>query len=217
MDSRKESTALPSSSASASNPPTLSATSSPAKDSAARRSCSKCSRKMSSCANDKHLICLNCRDVNCSVDVRCKECSSWSTEAMLEYVKHQKSLVSKGRKRSSVATPTSTPPSVSPSAAPVQDSVSLSQVVPPVSSIPSLASEEGLKSLVQSVLVSFLSQPNLSLGSNPFVAAPSAEVPNVSNIGSAGGSEDDNLMRGRPVAPSGMVPLPIQEDSLPSM
>ena len=104
---------------------------------------------------------------------------------------------------------------MSPSAAPVHYSASPSQVVPPVTSIPSLASEEGLKSLVQSVLASFLSQPTLSLGSNPFVAAPSAEVPNVSNIGSAGGSKDDNLMRGSSVAPSGMVPPPIQEDSLP--
>ena len=76
---------------------------------------------------------------------------------------------------------------MSPSAAPVQDSASSSQVVPPVSSISSLASEEGLKSFVHSVLASFLSQPTLSLGSNLFVAAPAAEVPNVSTIGSAGG------------------------------
>ena len=189
MDSRKDSIALPSSSASASKPLTSSATSSPPTDSAARRSCSKCSRRMSSYTNDKHSICLNCRDVNCSVDVRCKECSSWSTEAMLEYVKHQQSLVSKGRKRSSVATPTSAPPSVSPSAATVQDSASPSQVVHPVSSVPSLTSEEGLKSLMYSVLASFLSQPTLSLGFNPFVAAPAAEVPNVSTIGSGGGGE----------------------------
>ena len=136
VDSRKKSTAPPSSSAS--KPPTSSATSSPAKDTAARSSCSKCSRRMSSYPNDKHLICLNCRDVNCSVDVRCKECRSWSTEAMLEYVKNQKSLVSNGRKCSSVATPASAPPSVSHSAAPVQDSACPSQVVPPVPLFPQL-------------------------------------------------------------------------------
>ena len=39
------------------------------------------------------------RDVLCSVDVRCKECRDWSTESMLEYLKHKKSLVSKGKKR----------------------------------------------------------------------------------------------------------------------
>ena len=113
---------------------------------------------------------------------------------MLEYVKYRKSLVSKGKKRSSVATPTSAPPSVSP----VTDSARPSQVASPVSSIPSFASEEGLKSLMHSVLASLLSQPS-SLGSNPFVAAPSAEAPNVSHSGSAGGSQDDNLLRGRPV------------------
>ena len=114
-----------------------------------------------------------------------------------------------------MATPTSAPPSVSPSELPVQDSDRPSKVASPVSSIPSLASEEGLKSFVHSVLASFLSQPTLSLGSNPFVATPLAEVPNVSHSGSAGGSEDDNLMRGRLVAPIGMVPPPHQEDYIP--
>ena len=114
-----------------------------------------------------------------------------------------------------MATPTSAPPSVSPSVALVQDSDSPSQVAFPVSSIPSLANEEGLKPFVHSVLTSFLSQPTLSLGTNPFVAAPAAEVPNVSRSGSAGGSEDDSLMRGRPVAPSGMMPPPHQEDAIP--
>ena len=180
MDSRAPS----SSSAAASKPATSSAASSPAKDSAARHSCSKCSRRMSSYANDKHSICLHCRDVLCSVDVRCQECQDWSTESVLECVKYRESLVSKGKKRSSVATPTSAPPSVSPSATPVTYSAWPSQVASPVSGIPSFASEEGLKSLMHSVLMSFLSQPS-SLGSNPFVAAPSTEVPNVSHSGSA--------------------------------
>ena len=67
---------------------------------------------------------------------------------------------------------------------------------------------------MHSVFASFLSQPTLSLGTNPYVAAPAAEVPNVSRSGSAGGSEDDNLMRGRPVAP-GRVPPPHQDDAIP--
>ena len=169
-------------SSSALKPSTSSAASSPAKDSATRRSCSKCSRRMSSYANDKHSLCLHCRDILCSVDVRCKECKDWSTESMLEYLKHRRSLVSKGKKRSSVATPTSAPPSVLPSVALVEDSASPSQVASPVSAIPSLASEEGLKFFVLSVLASFLSQLTLSLGTNP-----AAEVPSVSRSGSAGG------------------------------
>ena len=48
----------------------------------------------------------------------------------------------------------------------------------------------------------------LSLGINPSFAAPSAEVPDVSRSGSTGGSDGDNLMRGRQVTPSGMVPPP---------
>ena len=142
----------PSTSASASTASTSSSASSPALDSAARRSCTKCSRRMSSYAHNKHSLCLHCRDVLCSVNTRCRECSTWSTDEMLEYVKHRKSLVSKGKKRSSVATPTSASPSVSPSVTPVKVSVSASKVASPVSSLPSLASKEVLKMFVHSVL-----------------------------------------------------------------
>ena len=206
MDSRPPLTSASASTASSSS------ASSPALDSAARRSCTKCSRRMSSYAHDKQSLCLHCRHVLCSVDVRCRECSNWSTDEMIEYLKHRKSLVSKGKKRSSVAKPTSASPSVSPSVTQVKVSASSSQVASPVSSLPSLASEEGLKSFVHSVLASFLSQLSSSLGSNPFLPAPSAEVSDVSHSGSAGGSEGDNLLRGRPVAPSGVVPPPPQED-----
>ena len=136
--------------------------SSPALDSAARRSCTKCSRRMSSYALDKHTLCLHCRNVLCSVDNRCRECSPWSTVEMLEYLKHRKSLVAKGKKHSSVATPTSSAPSVSPSATPVSVSVSASVASPP-SSLPSLASEEGLKNFVHSVLASFFITASFSI------------------------------------------------------
>ena len=125
-------------------------------DSSARRYCTKCSRRMSSYAHDKHTLCLHCRNVLCSVENRCRECSSWSKDEMLEYLKHRKPLVAKGKKRSSVATPTTSAPSVSPSAPPVSVSAS---VASSFSSLPSLASEEGLKNFVQSMLASFLSQP----------------------------------------------------------
>ena len=68
------------------------------------------------------------------------------------------------------------------------------------------------------MLASFLSQPAspLSLGINPSFPAPSAEVPDVSRSGSTGGSDGDNLMRGRQVTPSGVVPLPLEEDVISS-
>ena len=77
---------------------------------------------------------------------------------------------------------------------------------------------EGLKTFVHFVLASFLSQPvsPLSLGIIPSFAAPSAEVPDVSYNGSAWGSDGDNLIRGRQVTPSGMVPLPLEEDVISS-
>ena len=90
-------------------PPSTSALSSPAVDVSAHRSCQRCARWMSSYKYDKHTICNQCRDVNCAVDVRCSECSSWTADAMQEYLKHCKSLVSKGRKKPASATPSSSP------------------------------------------------------------------------------------------------------------
>ena len=84
-----------------------------------------------------------------------------------------------------MATPTSASPSVSLTVTPV--SVSSSRVASPASFLPSLASEEGLKTFVHSVLASFLSQQASSLGTNPFLTAPSVEVPDVSRSGFAGG------------------------------
>ena len=77
--------------------PSTSATGSTA--SSAHRSCPRCARRMSSLKYDKHTICVACRDTQCSVDVRCNKCNSWSVDFMLGYVKHQKSLVSKGKKK----------------------------------------------------------------------------------------------------------------------
>ena len=70
-----------------------------------------------------------------------------------------------------------------------------------------------MKTFVHFVLASFLSQPvsPLSLGIDPSFAAPLAEVPDMSCSGSAGGSDGDNLMRGRQVTPSGMVPPPLDD------
>ena len=100
---------------SASAAPLSSVLTSPASDFAAHRSCQRCSRRMSSYKYDKHTLCLHCRDVICSVEVRCTECSSWSTDLMKEYLKHRKSLVSKGKKKPAVTTPFSSFPSATPS------------------------------------------------------------------------------------------------------
>ena len=129
----------------ASQPPSTSASagasssSSPALDSAAHHSCSKCSRRMSSYKYDNHTLCLHCRDVLCSVELRCRGSSSWSTEMMQDYLKHCKSLVSKGKKKSSVTTPTSSALSVPPSATPASPAISAS-VAPPTPTLTSIAS-----------------------------------------------------------------------------
>ena len=133
---------------------------------------------------------------------------------MQYYLKHRKSLVSKGKKKSSVATPTSSAPSVPPSAT----SSTTVSVAPPTPTLTSVASDQSIKDYVHLVLASFLSQPasQISLGFNSFVSAPMVEVPNVSHRGSTGGSDAESLMRGRQVAPSGMVPRPQEKDVISS-
>ena len=74
-------------------PSSTSAPSSPAVDVSAHRSCQRCARRMSSFKYDKCTICNQCRDVNCAVDVRCSECSSWTADTMQEYLKPHKSVI----------------------------------------------------------------------------------------------------------------------------
>ena len=150
----------------------LSTVSSLAVDVAAHHSCKRCSRKMISYKYDKHALCLHCRDVLCSVDVRCSECSNWFTELMQDYLKHQKSLVSKGKKKTVVTTPSSSSPLVTPSASPSINAVASRP------SLPSVSDDGKIKEYVHSFLASFLSQQG-SLGINPFLSAPT-EVPNQS-------------------------------------
>ena len=74
----------------ASPPPTTSAptltaaSSSPAVDASAHCFCYLCAKRMSIIKNDKHTLCLQCRNVTCSVEVRCSECSDWSLDLMQE-------------------------------------------------------------------------------------------------------------------------------------
>ena len=134
--------------------------------SSAHRICPRCARRMSSLKYDKHTICVACRDTQCSVEVRCSECSCWSVGYILGYVKHQKSLVSKGKKK----TPSSSPLK--------QPAVQTTAPVAP-STLPA-STEDQLKQYVHSFLSDFLSQSG-QLGTNPFFSAPPA-VPNSASL-----------------------------------
>ena len=160
-------------------PSTTSST--PTVDVTARRSCRGCTRRMSSLTHDKHTVCVSCRDVDCSVAVRCDECREWSTDVMNDYVRHKRSLISKSRKPK-VTTPSVSAPSVTPSESPP-----ISRVATP--SLTSIADDEMLKSYVHSFLASMLSQSSgkVSIGSDPFISAPSVEVPDLPPWGSNGG------------------------------
>ena len=78
---------------------------------------------MCSLTFDRHTVCVSCRKVTCSVEVRCDECREWSTDAMADYLRHKKWLVSMGKKPK-VTTPSASAHSVAPSASPTvsQDS-----------------------------------------------------------------------------------------------
>ena len=77
----------------------LSAASPVPMDSSASRSCTKCHRRMSSLKYDQHTICAQCRDVVCNMTTRCAECSTWFNKTMTDYLKHEKSLATKSKKK----------------------------------------------------------------------------------------------------------------------
>ena len=127
------------------------------------RSCVRCARRMSSVKYDKHTLCLNCREVQYSLDVRCDECRAWSSEVMLDYLKHRKSLVSKGKKKS-------TTPSSSSSSASLPAATVAATVASPLSP---LASDECIRDYVHSFLTIFLSQSgSVGTANNPSISAP---------------------------------------------
>ena len=59
------------------------ATDSTAMDLDSRQNCSTCKTRMSSLMHDSHLICVNCRGCECTLDNRCVECEGWSEEVMI--------------------------------------------------------------------------------------------------------------------------------------
>ena len=101
LDSAKDVSVTDPAGASTSSTPTTAA----AVDIYARRSCPRCGRRMSALQSDKHAFCVVCRDIKCSLDIRCKECKAWSKDFMLGYVKHQRTLVSKAKKATLSSSP----------------------------------------------------------------------------------------------------------------
>ena len=59
------------------------------------------------------------------------------------------------------------------------------------------------------------SSGQVSLGSNPFLSAPSLEVPDLSPRGSTGGKTTESLSSRSVESPSGAVPPSSQEDVIP--
>ena len=143
--------------------PSTTAPSLPATDVSAHRSCTHCTRRMSSYKYDKHSLCLNYRDVQCSLDVRCDECKSWSSELMLDYLKHRKSLVLKGKKST---TPSTSSSSSSPSLPPA---VTTAACVG--SPLLSTSFDEKLGDYLHLILANFLSQSG-SIRCNPSFSVP---------------------------------------------
>ena len=136
---------------------------------------------MSSLKYDKHSLCVACRDVQCSVEVRCSECRAWSTDFMLGYVKHKRLLVLKGKKKSSSSSPRVPVTAVT---------------TAPVVSLPDLpvSTDDQLRTYVHLVLANLLSQSG-KLGTNqPFPAPPA--VPDSAPVirGAAGGLGLDTLV-----------------------
>ena len=135
------------------------------------------------------------------MDVRCSECQDWSTDFMLGYIKHKKSLVSKGKKIYSSSSPL-VPITVT----------TTTPVVPP--SLP-VSTDDQLRTYVHSFLVDFLSQSG-QLGTNRSFSAPPA-VPNSAPLiwGAAGGLGTDTPTGVPPTESPGEVLSTYQEDVPP--
>ena len=164
----------------------------------ARRSCPRCGRRMSSLKFDKHTFCVICRDVKCSLSTRCKECKAWSKDFMLGYVRHQRTLVTKGKR---------IPPSPSPSP-PVTVVVTTS----PDTSPTELFSEERLRQLMQSM---FRDLMPASICTNPSSTAPPAVPDSAAKYTEATGGLQSVTPFEAPMMESPGVVLPTTQVDLP--
>ena len=141
-----------------------------------------------------------CRDVKCSLDTRCKECKAWSKEFMLGYVKHQRSLVSKGKKP---ATTTSPSPSVT------------AVTTAPIGSFPSLSfSEDRIMQLMHSMFQDFSQSGSLSIN-QPSTAPPAVPDSATKNTEATGGLRSVTPVEAPSAESPGVVLLTIQEDIPP--
>ena len=164
----------------------------------ARRSCPRCGRRMSSLQFDKHSLCVVWRDMKCSLASRCKECKSWSKEFMLGYVKHQRSLVTKGKR---------IPPSPSPS--PPVMVVTTTSLDPSPSE---LFSEDRLRQLMHSMLKDLMPA---SVGTNPSSTAPPAVPDSATKCTEATGGLQSVMPFEVPRMESPGVVLPTTQADLP--
>ena len=61
-----------------------------------------------------HSICNKCRSVECTLEVRCSECSNWSDSDMQEYLKLRKALESKSKSKKEKGEPSTSSSSKTP-------------------------------------------------------------------------------------------------------
>ena len=164
----------------------------------ARRSCPRCGRRMSSLQFDKHTFCVICRDMKCSLATSCKECKAWSKEFMLGYVKHQRSLVTKGKRITPFPSP---PPPVT-----VVATTSLD------TSPSELFSEDRLRQLMHSMFKDLMPA---SIGTNPSSTAPPAVPDSVTKCKEATGGLKSVTPFEAPTMESPGVVLPMTQVDLP--
>ena len=100
----------------------------------AHRSCTRCARRMSSIKYDRHSVCLHCRDVHCSLEVRCSSAALGHQTLYRIILNIKKTLVSKGKKQVLSA----------PSYPLVTPAVSTSESVVSSPSLPSVSDETSL-------------------------------------------------------------------------
>ena len=84
------------------------ASSASSQESSSHRSCSVCKKRISNIKYDRHTVCIMCRTVRCDNNQRCSECASWKDKEMASYIKHRKTLQSKGRKKEVIPPVTTT-------------------------------------------------------------------------------------------------------------
>ena len=82
---------------------TTSSSSTSSQEAGSHRNCSVCKKRISQYKFDRHTVCISCRPIVCDLNHRCGECNDWSTDEMENYLKHRKSLDSKGKKKDSKA------------------------------------------------------------------------------------------------------------------